>query len=78
MADAPWKPDKVLMYWGVDIEGATKGWSWCNLCGSDCHVGVVVGCIERGSAFFCPSCCLSLGELAAIGVTNPPPKGPSS
>lgn len=72
MADAPWKTVKPKMYWARDAEGAARGFSWCNLCGDDCPIGVVVCHGGReGSAFFCADCC----ERLHLTATNHTPQG---
>ena len=63
--DAPWKTTKPTMWWGHDAEGKARGFSWCNLCGDDCPVGVVVASDARGSAFFCADCCRRLNQTVA-------------
>lgn len=62
MADATWKGE-IATHFGYDSEGAARGISWCNLCGSDSPQGVVVrmpGNGDIGTAFFCPVCVVKL------------------
>lgn len=75
MADAPWRPEALLLRWGEDIEGKKRGCSWCSLCGRDCREGIVVSASGRrddgiqapshDTAFCCLDCAAALGRLAA-------------
>jgi len=56
--NAPWKVGDIEVWWGKDVEGQARGFSWCSLCGSSCEYGVVLKMpsSKRGSAFFCREC----------------------
>jgi hypothetical protein len=66
MADAPWRPVKMVYHYGVDWEGHRRGFSWCGLCGANAELGIVVTPTpaDRGTAFFCLDCCKRLGMVA--------------
>lgn len=71
MADAAWKGE-IVSHWGYDSEGAARGISWCNLCGSDCREGVVVrmpGNGDKGTAFFCLACVIELFRAAHYKIS---------